>query len=100
MEFKGLKRQTSQASMSPYGAGLGACEIYDRQGSAARRLQRQESVPANKLVRIRLYTFLYNIICIYYCALPEPVKKKNEFHICATLRQNCLILQFIFTLQK
>ena len=59
MEFKGLKRQTSQASMSPYGAGLGACEIYDRQGSAARRLQRQESVPANKLVIIRLYVLFY-----------------------------------------
>ena len=77
MEFKGLKRQTSQASMNPYGEGLGTSEIYDRQSSAARRLQRQESVPANKLVRIRLCTFLYNIICMDYCALSLSVKKKK-----------------------
>ena len=54
MEFKGLKRQTSQASMSPFGAGPEGSEVFDRQGPAASRLERQESVPVIQLVRPRL----------------------------------------------
>lgn len=50
--FRGLKRTTSQKSMSPFGRGGrdDNCEVFDRQGSAARRLLRQESEVANLLV--------------------------------------------------
>ena len=50
MDFKGLKRQTSLRSMSPFCTDLKGSEVFDRQSAAARRLQRQESVPANRLV--------------------------------------------------
>ena len=54
MEFKGLKRQTSLKSMSPFCTDLRGSEVFDRQGAAARRLQRQESLSANKLVSAKL----------------------------------------------
>jgi hypothetical protein len=46
-----MQRRISQTSMSPFGSGLEASEVFDRRGPAARRLQRQESIPVNRLVR-------------------------------------------------
>ena len=55
MEYKGLKRTTSQKSMSPFGQGKGkSCEVFDREGQAVKSLLRQESVSANLLVSGRL----------------------------------------------
>ena len=52
MNFKGLKRQTSQASMCAFGSGVDGSEVFDRQGPAASRLERQESMPVNQLVSL------------------------------------------------
>ena len=55
MEIRGLKRTTSQKSMSPFGQGRvgGSSEVFDRQGPAVRSLLRQDSV-SYQLVSRRL----------------------------------------------
>lgn len=63
MEIRGLERTTSGTTMSPYGAKNDS-EIFDRQGEAAKRLLRQESWVANKLVST-LHAFIKNSREIY-----------------------------------
>lgn len=45
-----MMRQMSESSMLPFGHGLEGSEVFDREGPAARRLLRQESITANRLV--------------------------------------------------
>ena len=89
---RGLHRTTSQKSMSPFGRGcIPLCssqeaaagdlgdEVFDRQGPAARRLERQESVPANRLVSY-YYTFLCAPSSLIHGQCDIQVKKTFAFN--------------------
>lgn len=87
--FRGLKRTTSQKSMSAYGRGGlkdANCEVFDRQGPAARRLLRQESQVANLLVSLLAHTrssFIHQLeaFITYFRTLINDWKKPRIFSL-------------------